>query len=268
MERFSGTPLPPCVKTILKFAAYDSASSLVQLNSQLIVDIENFINDTDKSVIEQLSCCNAERYKEQVVFRFLPGHKCAILALPSVINRMSGSKKKSTVAEFKKLLTQAELEDMLLTKLHNNVEHIKSNGANLLGTFEQSHLSDTKTIISDNSMIAKCTVKCFLCMKSISATFNGSWTTHNIIRHVKMHGTANLRKTDEINGVLPQKRSKSGKKNSFTNIHHNELIRISFDLYSFLLGKPTDDFFSVIEEISVEADVEDDLEQYARYEYM
>lgn len=67
------------------------------MQSDLIDEIEHNTHENLRKLINSLECCNAETYKKQTVFRFLPGHRNFILRLPAEIERMKGpSKNKQT----------------------------------------------------------------------------------------------------------------------------------------------------------------------------
>lgn len=189
LEKFNGNKIPECVKTILRSCAYDSACSLTGLDVNRISDIEKFVNNSDGTIVNQLTCCNAGKYKSQQEFRFLPGHTSILLAIPDEIRQMNASKKKPNkkLSEFKKLMTPFELKQILLSKLNQHIG--KSYFTQQFGLFTEENLSDVSTLIVDNTMTAKCNVKCMKCDVVVPILFNGSWCTSNVFRHLKSHAT-------------------------------------------------------------------------------
>lgn len=174
LQKFNGIEIPKCIKEILQFAAYDTAASLALITDTHVQEIEKFINESDKHVINQLSCCYSSVYQGMGHFKFLPGHKCTILAIPSQIARMKNNKPNRTqrLLEFKKLLTKAELADLLLKRLN---QYFKKSDATNMISFSEAHLGEITILITENAMTAKCQVSCVL------------WNISNIVRHVKQH---------------------------------------------------------------------------------
>lgn len=186
LEKFNGSKLPECVKTILKHSAYDSAETLGLLDGIHVSEIEMYINETDHSVIDNLSCCNSSTYQNQQQFRFLPGHKGIILAIPAQISKMKAAKntRGQRSLEFKKMLTKAELLELLLKKLNN---FFSKAGWTTHSLFTEAHLSSFQMRISDNAMTAQCNVKCVHCSAESLSVYRNSWGISNIIRHLKTH---------------------------------------------------------------------------------
>lgn len=153
------------------------------LDEKTIAEVENYIAEAGAELIAGLKCCNATTYQNQQVFRFLPGHKSAILSIPSQIRDMDAikTKKSKPMLEFKKLLTSADLKMLLLIKLNKSALKLGFKE----DSFDEVHLSDIQTIITNNDFTAKCTVQCFGCNVTINALYKGSWSTSNVIRHLK-----------------------------------------------------------------------------------
>lgn len=157
------------------------------MDAKTVADMENYIADTGAELIASLDCCNAASYKSQQRFYFLPGHKSAILSIPSQIKNMDSLKKKKSkpLVEFKKLLTSTELKHRLLLKLNENALKLGFK----YDAFGEDHLSDVKSMIVDNELTALCNVLCISCHTSVSALYKGSWAISNVLRHIKQHCT-------------------------------------------------------------------------------
>lgn len=188
IAKHHGEEFPKCVKAFLKYAAMTSMSSLANLSNQTISDIETCINDADQEMVKNLvekECCHEQTYRAQTKFKFLPGHKCFLLLIPSIIEKIKVGKEESNkrLSEFKKIQTPAELKNLLLKKLNQNL--MKSNADSVV--FNESHVTELKTIISNNALTAKCVISCVQCSATCVVSYNGSWTTSNILRHVKAH---------------------------------------------------------------------------------
>lgn len=91
LEKLNGEKFPKCVKFLLVKSAYNSFSTLRQLDSDKLIKIESFLN-TKKEYIADLDCCYHEHYKGLDSFEFLPGHKDLILSIPSQIEQLNGGK--------------------------------------------------------------------------------------------------------------------------------------------------------------------------------
>lgn len=174
---------PSCFKSLLRHAAYDSKSSCLLLDEETLANMEEYITHTGKEVISRLNCCNAEKYQSQDRFRFLPGHRSLILSMPNQIRNMDSVKKKKSkpLREFKKLLTPTELKQLLLIKLN---EASEKNGYSV-GSYKDTHLKNVQTMITNNELMAKCSVQCFLCQATVTSLYTGWWAVNNVIRHLK-----------------------------------------------------------------------------------
>lgn len=183
LEKVNKNKIPECIKSILKFAAFDTACSLSSLDEAAITSIENYVDQSDKSIINQLICYNADKYQGQTHFHFLPGHRTILRSIPDQIKQIKQSKKKpyKKLSDFQKLLSTQELKDLLLNRL--NQHNLAQQG----GLFAETHIEEITTMISDNTMSAKCDVKCTSCEASVPILYNGSWGTSNVFRHLKVH---------------------------------------------------------------------------------
>lgn len=185
LEKFNGSQYPLCIKTILRHAAYDSKNSCLLLDEKTIAEVEQYIVETGREIIENLTCCNSASYRNQKMFRFLPGNKSAILDIPNQIRNMESMncKRRKPLAEFKLLMTSADLKELLLKSLKQSLVKIGMD-SDLL---KIEHLIDVQTIIKANEMTAKCNVQCFHCHMPLNVLYKNSWKTSNIVRHFKMH---------------------------------------------------------------------------------
>lgn len=75
--------LPVCLKKILSTSAYDCANSLRLLDAEKVAEIERYVSEFGRCVIDELNCCHSETYKKQKIFKFLPGHRAILMSLPS-----------------------------------------------------------------------------------------------------------------------------------------------------------------------------------------
>lgn len=104
--------LPPCVKKILIFSAYDCESSLRLLNEEKIVELEKYISEFGRSIIDELDCCHSINYKNQKTFKFLPGHRSLLICLALYVQKETNIEKK-----VKKLPEDHEQYSIILQEL-------------------------------------------------------------------------------------------------------------------------------------------------------
>lgn len=74
-------PIPECLKIILRDCGFDNALALELIDENAIKDMESYIQENGKEIIDGLNCCNSDKYKQQNVFGFTPGHKRTIVAI-------------------------------------------------------------------------------------------------------------------------------------------------------------------------------------------
>lgn len=53
-----------------------------------VIFLEEYTHENYRDLIDSLNCCNADQYKHQNRFRFLPGHRSFVLRLPNEIAKM------------------------------------------------------------------------------------------------------------------------------------------------------------------------------------
>lgn len=87
VEKIVGETIPKCVKKILVSCGYDTIISLKNISSESVIQMENHINMYARDVIQQLDCCNHDFYKNQQIFKLLPGHRDCILSLPKLMSQ-------------------------------------------------------------------------------------------------------------------------------------------------------------------------------------
>lgn len=88
IETHIGEELPRCVIKILDTLGYSNSISISAIQPADIISIENYINEEEKSIVDDFDCCNAETYQNQKTFRLLPGHRQLILNLKNHLHDM------------------------------------------------------------------------------------------------------------------------------------------------------------------------------------
>lgn len=74
-------PIPKCLKTILCNCGFDNALALELIDENAIKDMESYMQECGQQIINDLNCCNADKYKGQSEFIFTPGHKRTIIGI-------------------------------------------------------------------------------------------------------------------------------------------------------------------------------------------
>lgn len=166
----------------MEHAAYNNVASLSEIDEQKLAEIEKYINDMDRDVIQTLTCCHSKTYQEQKSFKFLPGHKSMILAFPKKITQMAEMKKNNCAR--KKLLSPADLKNSLIARLNLNMNKYNQQHRTP-NQFSLDHLSEWQT--EENGMTAKCKVLCVECNVVTPVTYSKSWCISNVLRHLKSH---------------------------------------------------------------------------------
>lgn len=88
IEELIGDPIPICVKKIITACGYSAIFSIKNITLESVEQIENHVNVYARDLIQKLDCCHHEFYKDQDVFKFLPGHRDLILTLPKFVVQM------------------------------------------------------------------------------------------------------------------------------------------------------------------------------------
>lgn len=74
-------PIPDCLKEILRNCGFDNSLVVELIDENAIKDMELYMQECGKEIINALNCCNSDKYKGQNVFVFTPGHRRTILAI-------------------------------------------------------------------------------------------------------------------------------------------------------------------------------------------
>lgn len=122
METFTHEKYPPCVKRLLVAAGYNKFVALAQISEDKLRTVEEHINN-NRGLIFRMKCCYSNEYRQQETFRFLPGHRAAILAIGQHIEQMKkDSKLKSKPKVQPKLLTEDDLKMKLIDGLYKSLK--------------------------------------------------------------------------------------------------------------------------------------------------
>lgn len=81
IEQIVGENVPLCIKKILSTCGYDSVLSLKNFSVETVNRIEKCVNENFRHIVREFDCCHGIFYKEQTIFKFLPGHCDLLIAL-------------------------------------------------------------------------------------------------------------------------------------------------------------------------------------------
>lgn len=107
VENIIGETVPECLKIILTCSGYNTRLSLSEISVENVYRIEKAINDSS-GVIQTMSCCYADVYKNRDVFELLPGHISFLCALSAKMKTVVDQKTESTI-DFPFILRQLVL---------------------------------------------------------------------------------------------------------------------------------------------------------------
>lgn len=201
-EKFFGEKLPPCVVTILRECGYTLMSTLSDFKPENLAELEEHIHQQLRPVIENFKCCNAETYKKQQKFQFLPAHRNLIIGLPSKIQTMKERRRKKSNRIHTTHSVVMDTDDDIGTVPQNEIfEQIQNELLQKLqgfgrsqnySTVEQMTLADITEVVfsfDDGQTVGHCQIKCPYCEKKYLTRYNKIWVTSNLNKHFREHET-------------------------------------------------------------------------------
>lgn len=120
-EKFFGEKFPPCLIKLLLECGYSCSATIQEMSSEDINDIELYIEENLKHIVEDLECCHSDAYRNQKKFRFLPAHRKFVQSLKSRIKQMNSdaeSTHQSSLDQFSPLLK------IIIANARNNLNKI------------------------------------------------------------------------------------------------------------------------------------------------
>lgn len=179
-------------------AGYDRLNALKLIDEEKIDVIENFLN-TNRQYVNDLTCCFSERYKSIEIFKFVPGHKAIILAIPTIIEKMSVAKtqaktKPSHVTKSTTSSNSASIENEEIRSDEEVIGNLISNLSNYLrkcgfeiqdGLISGLNIQDFERIFNEDGFTCKCIFSCPFCAKIIPVRYKRFWLSSNITKHFK-----------------------------------------------------------------------------------
>lgn len=92
IEQIIGENIPMCIQKILLccgvtlLCGYDTMLSLQSISVETVNRIEKHVNE-HRNIIQDINCCHETFYKQQTVFKFLPGHCDLLITLSSALSK-------------------------------------------------------------------------------------------------------------------------------------------------------------------------------------
>lgn len=101
VNQLLGENIPSDIRLILEKSGFDTILSLQNIKESDITDIEAYVN-TDLSILRETT------YKNEARFKFRPGHKTFLVALPHRINVSLEKKQQSELSQQSEVSTECE----------------------------------------------------------------------------------------------------------------------------------------------------------------
>lgn len=200
--------MPRCVVRLLSECGYNLISTINDIRAEHINDIELFIEQNLKEVIDGLNCCNASTYQNQNQFKFLPAHRNLILGLPAKIQAMKTAEKKNVESRKKKnilalhnenvgelevpVIDQTQLTEQILQELLTKL-HVFGRSLHLIAVerIAIGNLVDVTFTLGEN-VIGQCKVMCPYCSRSYLCRYDRIWGMSNLNKHFRSHANENV----------------------------------------------------------------------------
>lgn len=183
--------IPPCIKSLLSDAGYDTLSRLKNIDEEKVKCVEEFLA-ANKTLVDKLKCCHSSVYKQLEHFQFLPGHKTVIMSLPDEIREMERNNmrnKESSPKNIKKnSLSDEELKENLIKNL--TTASGKAGFQIPRGIISELNLVEFERFPEDNVNVCKCRFSCPFCSKTFSLIYKTFWMSSNATKHLKTHVSA------------------------------------------------------------------------------
>lgn len=209
-EKHFREKLPPCVVTLLKECGHNFMSTLRDFDAQNLQECEEYINLILRDLIDSLECCNADTYKNQAVFKFLPAHRNLLLGLPAKIQIMKGVHPNRRVlrpnqnppVEIRDENQQDENENDISDQLHKDLQQKLSEFGAKHGmeSVENMPLANITNVVFrfGENVTGECRIKCPYCENSYKVKYDKNWKLSNIYKHFRDHPRIQIEEEIEV----------------------------------------------------------------------
>lgn len=177
-------------------------STVIDLKADDVPGLETHIDQNLKVLIDTFQCCNAETYKNQAQFQFLPAHRSLIYNLPSKIQTMKEkrSKKSKPARKIRTYVIDEKDDDIEIVQQNEIVEQTQKELLKKLHEFgrlknyeivEQMSMANIKdTVFSfGDEITGQCHIVCPYCTNKYMTRYDKIWMTSNINKHFREHET-------------------------------------------------------------------------------
>lgn len=130
LEKIVGECIPKCIQETLTACGYSSLLSLKSISKECIALIDEHVNLNCRDLVQNLTCCHAEDYKNQHTFQLLPGHRQFILEMAKTIGQHYKNEHHSEYEQLTKAIESHSslsvlMKELLKTALRNG-QHMKN----------------------------------------------------------------------------------------------------------------------------------------------
>lgn len=169
--------MPPILIDILKKSGYDHSVAVKQLDAEKLNSIETFARDNLANILQKDSTYS----NSFQTFRFLPGHRATLLALPALVDEYISSAS-TNITDLSSDESKEQLRKSLINKLEKFANSISLTDFTLsLDNLESWQYCTTR----NNNTTIKCMVKCYKCDIKVPCTFKNHWQVSNFQKHLK-----------------------------------------------------------------------------------
>lgn len=185
IEKTIKEKLPIGIEKIIEHAGFDTKSSILEINTERISEIEQYVND-NKYLLENTVYNHI--FQQNLEFKFKPGHKALILSFPNLFKNNNDNPKRGTKRKLEverdgsearsenQEINEAELTQKLIAKI---TKYGNSNSVEII--FDNNSIKNLRV---EGTKI-KCDAYCPVCQAKSTCTFTTFWLASNFERHLK-----------------------------------------------------------------------------------
>lgn len=91
VEEYCEDSIPKCVQEILSSCGFNHPLSLEKISDECLSQIEDHMRKFSQNTIKKFDCthhgCSIAHYKDQKIFKLLPGHRMLIISMAKCVNQ-------------------------------------------------------------------------------------------------------------------------------------------------------------------------------------
>lgn len=189
LENFTEIQFPKVIKDILILTGFDDFYTLCMINEETLKSIENEVQEElNKSDAIIKGSIYQKFFKNKIPFKFLLGHKVAILNIPKDIERLKNSQE----LEKKSIEDLNIYKESLFLKIDKFIASKK-----YPKTFKREHIKR----LSAKKNVVKCFVQCASCKREIICSFDSCLRVSNFYKHLNSHNEKKTQNTAQSNSA-------------------------------------------------------------------